>query len=63
MIFLRVARFGGFGDGGAAGVGKTEDFGNLVKAFANGVIARGADNFELVRRFHIDDLGVAAGDD
>ena len=53
----------GLGDGGAAGVGEAEDFGDFVEAFADGVVAGGADDFEIVMFFHIDDLGVATRDD
>ena len=42
--------------------GKTEDFCDLVKAFADGVVARRADNFEVIMAFHVDNLGVAAAD-
>ena len=62
-VFFRVAGFGGGGDGGAAGVGEAEDFGDFVEAFADGVVEGGADDVEVVVAGHADDLGVAAGDD
>ena len=77
MVFFRVAgiyisgltSFGicdfavcSFGDGGTAGVGKTEDFRHLIKAFADGVVASGADDVKVVVLVHFDNLGMAAGD-
>ena len=53
-VFFWVTGFGGFTDGGAAGVGKTEDFGDFVEAFADGVVVGGADNLEVVVVFHVD---------
>ena len=54
---------GGGGNVGTARVGKTEDFGDLIEAFADGVVAGGADNVEMVVFGHIDNLGVTATDD
>ncbi len=51
------------GDGGSAGVGQAEDFGDFVETFADSVVAGGADDFEMVMGGHVEDLGVAAGDD
>lgn len=51
-----------FGDGGTSWVGKTEDFGNFVETFANGVVASGADNFKMVVALHMNNLGVSARD-
>ena len=62
-VFLRIAGLGGFADGGAAGVGKTEKFSDFVETFADGVVAGGADNFEVGVGFLINDLSVAAGDE
>ena len=63
MILLRVAVFSGLADGWAARVGKTENFGDFVETFADGVVSGGADDFELIVGLHIDDLGMAARDD
>ena len=63
MVFIGVTIFGGLRNGGATGVGKTEDFGDLIKTFADGIVAGGADDFEGVVGGHVKDLGVAAGDD
>lgn len=63
FVGVRVAIFGAFGDGGAAGVGKAENFGDFVETFADGVVAGGADDLELVVGGHEDDLGVATRDD
>ena len=63
VIFAGVAMGGGCSDGGAAGVGETEDLGDLIKTFADGVVASGADDLEFVVVGHVDDLGVAARDD
>ena len=62
-VFLWVALLGGFGNRGATGIGKTEDFGDFVEAFADGVVESGADDFKLVVGGHVDYLSVAAGDD
>ena len=62
-IFFGVALFGFFRDGGAAWVGETEDFGDFVERFADGVVGRCADDFEVVMAGHFYYLGVAAGDD
>ena len=62
-IFVGVAFFCGLSDGGAAGVGEAEDFGDFVEAFADGVVQSGADDVEVVVLGHADDLSVAAGDD
>ena len=63
MVFFRVAVLGGSRDGWAARVGQAENFGGLVETFADGVVARGADDFEVVVTLHVDDLGVTAGND
>ncbi len=57
---MRVALFGGFGDGWATRVGQAKDFGNLIEAFANGIVAGGADNFEMIVLFHVNYLSVPA---
>ncbi len=62
-VFFGVAGFGGVGDGWAAWIGKTEDFRDFVEGFADGVVEGGADDFERVGGGHIEELGVAAGDD
>lgn len=62
-VFSRVTIESGLGDGRAARVGKAEDLGDFVEAFTDGVVAGGADDVELVMGRHVDDLGVAAGDD
>ena len=61
VVFFWVAGFGGARDGGAAGVGEAEDFGDFVEAFADGVVQRRADDVEFVVGGHADDLGEAAG--
>ncbi len=60
-VFFWGALFCGLGDGGAAGVGETEDFGDFVETFADGVVESSADDLEVVMFSHADDLGVAAG--
>ena len=50
---MRVAMEGSYGDTGATWIWKTEDFGNFVKAFANGVILGGADDIKLIMTWHI----------
>ncbi len=62
-VFGWVALLGAFGDGGAARIGKTKDFGDFVEAFADGVVASGTNNLEMIMLRHVDNLGVAAGDD
>lgn len=62
-VFSRVTIESGLSDGRAARVGKAEDLGDFVEAFTDGVVAGGADDVELVMGRHVDDLGVAAGDD
>ncbi len=61
-ILLRIAVFSTSGDSGTARVGKAEDLGDFVETFADGVVAGGADDFEMVVGGHVEDLGVAAGD-
>ncbi len=63
MIFFGVAGFSGVSDRGAARIGETEDFGDFIESFADGVVESGTDDFERVRGGHIEELGVAAGDD
>lgn len=63
LIFFGVAISCSFGDRGTARVGETEDFGDFVEAFADGVVESRADDFEVVVGGHFDDLGVAARDD
>ena len=63
VIFMRIASLGGSGNGGAAWVGKTENFGDFIETFANGVIAGSANNFEIVVTLHIYNLGVTARND
>ena len=60
VVFVGIAIFGGCGDGGAAGVGEAEDFGDFVETLADGVVAGGADDFEGVVGRHVENLGVAA---
>ena len=59
---MGVAGEGEFGNRWAAGIGKTEDFGDFVEAFADGVVASGTNNLEMIMLRHVDNLGVAAGD-
>ena len=63
MVFVWVAVFGGVSHRWATRVGKTEDFGDLIEAFADGVVSGGADNFEVIMALHVDDLSVATADD
>lgn len=63
MIGCRVAGLGAAGNSGAAGVGEAEDFGDLIEAFADSVVASGADDLEMVVLGHVDDLGVTTRDD
>jgi len=58
---IRLTR--GCCDAGASGIGETEDFGDFIESFADGIVQSGADNFEIIVRFHVDELGVTAGDD
>ena len=51
---------GGITNGGAAWVGKAENFGDFVEAFADGIVAGGADDFEIVVLLHVNDLSMAA---
>ena len=60
LVAVRIALFGGFGDGWATRVGEAKDLSDLVEAFADGVIASSADDFEVVVFFHVNNLGVAA---
>ena len=59
---MRVAFCGCGSDGGAAGVGEAEEFGYFVEDFADGVVAGGADDIEMVVVGHVDELGVTTGD-
>ncbi len=52
-----------FGDFGTAWIGKTEDFGDFVKTFANGIVFGGANNFEGIMGGHGEDLGMATRND
>lgn len=63
FVGFGVAILSAFGDRGAAGVGQTEDFGDLVETFADGIVAGGADDLKLVMGGHVDDLSVATRDD
>ena len=54
FVFVFVAFLGGLRDGGATWIGKTEDFGDFVKTFADGVVSRGADDLEIGVAGHID---------
>lgn len=62
-VFGRVAIYCAGGDRGAAGVGETEDFRDLVETLTDGVVASGTDNLKVIVLGHVDDLGMAAGDD
>lgn len=62
FVSVRITIFGTLGNGRTAGVGKTEDFGDFVEAFADGVVASGTNNLEMIMLRHVDNLGVAAGD-
>lgn len=58
FVFFGVTFFGSLGDGRAARIGETEDFGDFVENFADGVIVGCADNFEVVVVLHEDNLRV-----
>ena len=58
MILLRVASFGDFGDRWATWVGKTENFGDFIKAFSDSIIFGGADNLKLLMSGHFNNLSV-----
>lgn len=60
---MAISGKGCVGDGGAARVGKAEDFGDFVETFTDSVVAGGADNFEVIVRGGVEDLGVSAGND
>lgn len=53
---------GGLADGRATWVGKTENFGDFIKTFADSVVASSADDFEVVMLGHSDNLSVATAD-
>lgn len=63
VVFVGVTIQGAFSNTGTTGVGEAEDFGDFVKTFTDGVIAGGADNFEMIVAGHIDNLSVPARDD
>ena len=63
FVLVAITSESKLGNSGPTGIGKTEDFRNLIKTFADGVVASGADNFEVIVVGHMDDLGVTAGDD
>lgn len=60
-VFVAVAMFGDLADLRAAWVGETEDFGDFVETFADGVISGGADDVEMVVFCHVNELSVATG--
>ena len=60
-VFVAVAMFGELADLRAAWIGETKDFGNFVETFADGVVSGGADDVEMVMFCHVNELGVAAG--
>lgn len=62
-VFARVALEGAFSDRRAAGVGEAEDFGDFVEAFADSIVAGGANNLEMIMLGHVNNLSVAAGYD
>ena len=57
-VLFGVAIFGSLGDRGATRVGETENFRDLIKTFADGIVSGGADDFELVVSEHTDNLGM-----
>ena len=63
MICLVVAGFGGVGDSGTTWVGEAEDFCNLVKNFADGIVASAAEDGEVVVCGHADNLSVSTRED
>lgn len=63
IILGRVALLGALGDRRTAGIGKTEDFGDFIKTFADGVVTRGANDFKMVVLWHVNNLSMTAGDD
>ena len=62
-IFFWISGFGCGGDGGAARVGKTKNFGDFIETFADGIIESGADDFKLIMVFHANDLSMTSRDD
>ncbi len=60
---MRVARFREIGNSGATRIGKTENFGDFIEAFTDGIVTSRGDNFEMIMGGHADNLGVAAGND
>ena len=53
----------GFRDGRATGVGKAENFCDFIKTLTDGIVVGGADDFKMIVLTHMEDLGVAAGND
>ena len=63
LIGFFVAFECGASNSGATWVGKSENFGDFIENFADGVIASAADDMKIVVVLHIYNLRMAAGND
>ena len=63
LIGFFVAFECGASNSGATWVGETENFGDFIENFADGVIASAADDMKIVVVLHIYNLRMAAGND
>lgn len=63
MIGFFVAFERGASNSGATWVGKSENFGDFIENFADGVIASAADDMKVVVVLHIYNLRMTAGND
>ena len=52
-----------FGNSRTTWVGETENFGDFIKNFADGIVASAADDMKIVVALHIYNLRMAAGND
>ena len=63
LVSVGIAFECGASNSGATWVGKSENFGDFIENFADGVIASAADDMKIVVVLHIYNLRMAAGND
>lgn len=63
LIGFFVAFERGASNSGATWVGKSENFGDFIENFADGIVASAADDMKIVVALHIYNLRMAAGND
>lgn len=63
MVFSAIAGEGGMGDSWSTWIRETENLGDFIKTFTNGVVSCGTNDFEMIMSVHFKNLSMATGND